>query len=55
VKYIWNLHFTDAIPKNIQIGIDYFVFKYPVTCKKIQIFIIFIDINLNDCFYVLTR
>jgi len=34
----------------MQIGNDYLVFKCPVACeKKFQIFIIFIEINVNVC------
>jgi len=39
----------------MQIGNDFLVLKYPVTCKKnFQILIIFIEINVNFVFYVLT-
>ena len=38
VKYVWNSHFPEAITTNMQIGNDSFVFKYPVTCKKISKF-----------------
>jgi len=39
----------------MQIGNDSFVFKYPVTCKKIfKIHINFIEIIVNVCLYVLT-
>ena len=50
VKYIWSSHFPEAITTNLQIGNDFFVFKYPVTCKqKLPNLIIFIEFNLNDC------
>jgi len=39
----------------MQIGNEFFVFKYPVTCKKkYKIHIIFIEINVNFVFYVFT-
>ena len=34
VKYVWSSHFPDAIKKNMQIGNDSFLFKYPVRCKQ---------------------
>ena len=34
VKYVWSSHFPEAITKNMRIGNDSFVFKYPVTCNK---------------------
>ena len=34
LKYVWSSHFPQAITTNMQIGIDSFVFKYPVTCKQ---------------------
>ena len=50
VKYILSSHFPEAIPTNIQIGNDFYVFKLPVRCKKnFQILIIFIEINVNVC------
>ena len=30
-----KLNFSDAISRNILIGNDFFVFKYPFTCKQI--------------------
>ena len=35
VKYVYSSHFPEVITKNMQIGYDSFVFKYPVTCKQI--------------------
>ena len=31
----WSSHFPDAITTNMDIGIDFFVFKHPVSFKKI--------------------
>jgi len=43
-----KLTFPEAITTNMKIGNDFFVFKYPVICKKnYQIFIIFIETNEN--------
>jgi len=44
VKCIWSSHFPNVINTNMMIGNDYFVFKYPGTCKhkiskKLYIFI----------------
>jgi hypothetical protein len=33
-KYIWSSHFPEVITSNMQIGNDFFVFKYSVTCKQ---------------------
>jgi len=50
VKYVWSSHFPEAITTNMQIGNDYFVFKYPVTFKKnFKIHIYYIEINVNVC------
>ena len=51
VKYVWSSHFPEAITTNMQIGYDFFVFKYPVTCKQknFKIHINFIEINVNVC------
>jgi len=44
-KYMWISHFPEVFSTNMVIGNDFFVFKYPVKCKKkFQIFIIFIEI-----------
>ena len=32
--YVWSSHFPEAITTNMQLGNDYFVFEYPVTCKQ---------------------
>ena len=34
LKYVWGSHFPEAITTNMQLGNDYFVFEYPVTCKQ---------------------
>ena len=34
VKYVWSSHFPESITTNMQIGNEFFVFKYPVTCKQ---------------------
>ena len=34
VKYVWSSYFPEAITTKMQIWIDTFVFKYPVTCKQ---------------------
>ena len=34
LKYAWSSHFPEAITTNMLIGIDSFVFKYPVRCKQ---------------------
>ena len=50
VIYVWSSHFPQAITTNMQIGIDSFVFKYPVTYKKnFKIHINFIKFNVNVC------
>ena len=50
VKYVWILHFPEAITTNMQIGYDSFVFTYPVTWQKnFRIHINFIEINVNVC------
>ena len=46
VKYIWS-HFSEVISKNMLIGNDFFVFKYPVKCTKIQILNMFIKIKVT--------
>ena len=43
LKYIWSSYFPVAIITHMQIGNDFFVFKYPVTCKqKISKFSLFL-------------
>ena len=34
VRCIWRSHFSVIITTNMQIGNDFLVFKYPVTCKQ---------------------
>ena len=34
LKCLWSLHFSEFIRTNMLIGNDFFVFKYPFTCKK---------------------
>jgi len=34
VKYIWSSHFPESITTNMQIGKDFFLFKYPGTSKQ---------------------
>ena len=41
VKYIWISHFPEVITTNMQIGNEFFVFKYTVRLKKISKFTIF--------------
>ena len=35
MKFIWRTYIPEAITTNRQIGNDFFVFKYSVTCKQI--------------------
>jgi len=37
MKYNFYGHFQEIISKNMQFGIDFFVFTYPVTCKQKKI------------------
>ena len=34
LKCIWRSYFTEAITTTMQIGNDFLVFKYPLTCKQ---------------------
>jgi len=50
-----KVKFYQTINTNMQIGNDFLVFKYLVTCKKnYKILIIFIEININICLFMLT-
>jgi len=45
-----KLTFPEAITTNMKIGNAFIVFKCPAICKQsFQIFIIFIEINVNVC------